>query len=263
MIAIVLAAFDEADSIGGVLSRLPVKLSGHPVVTVVADDGSQDGTAQVAAGYDACVVRLPRNRGKATAIAAGRRLATELGATIVVEMDADGQHDPACLSDLAGPVVRGEADLVIGSRYLHDATRGPTPRNRYIVRTLFSRLLDRLLRQPASDPFSGYRCYRLSVLQQMHLTARGYDGELELRIEAARCRAEVAEVAVPRIYGPATTKMHRRGGPALGRVRVLGQYGAAMASGGGRLAVHRLRARVNGHPVTAGAAAALRAVGGG
>ena len=241
MIPVILAAYDEADTIAAVLSQLPREVAGHPVVMVVADDGSTDGTAQVAAACGARVVRLPVNRGKATAVAVARRVVAQFGAGIVVEMDADGQHDPRCLDAVVGPVLGGEADLVIGSRYANDPARGPTPLNRYLVRTLVSRLLVRSLRQQASDPFSGYRCYRAGVLRQMRLAARRYDGELELRFEAARCGARVVEVAVPRIYGPATSKMHRRGGALVGRIRVIGQYGAAMVSGSLRISAQRLR----------------------
>lgn len=263
MIAVVLPAYDEAGTIGTLLSQVPSRMAGHPVVAIVVDDGSSDGTAPVAERCGARVVRLPANRGKAAAIATGRVVAAHLGAAVVVEMDADGQHDPAHLSAVVAPVVQGRADLVIGSRYLHDGGRGPTPRNRYLVRTLTSRLLDVLLQQPASDPFSGYRCYRSAIIRDMRLTARRYDGELELRFEAARCGARVAEVAVPRIYGPATSKMHRRGGAFLGRLLVLGQYGAAMVTGTWRLMAQRPPSGTSGACVAVDGAPLSGAIGDG
>jgi len=117
-VAIVMAALNEADSMTGVLEELPVSVCGLPVRTVVVDDGSSDDTAELASKAGAIVARHDSNLGQGDGLGTGFALALGLGATVIVTMDADGQHDPSGLTVLVSPVVAGEADYVQGSRFL-------------------------------------------------------------------------------------------------------------------------------------------------
>ena len=97
---------------------LPAEACGLAVDTLVVDDGSTDGTSAVARGDGAHVARLERNCGHGVALRLGYELAREHGARFIVTLDGDGQWDPVELPGVLEPVVRGEADFVIGSRVL-------------------------------------------------------------------------------------------------------------------------------------------------
>ena len=118
LLAVVIAAYNEAGSIGPVLEALPRTICGLRVCPVVIDDGSADETAKEARAAGAVVGSHGRNLGQGDALRTGFELARHLGARVVVTMDADGQHDPAELPDLVGPVAGGDADYVQGSRFL-------------------------------------------------------------------------------------------------------------------------------------------------
>src|SRR5689334_10702745 len=114
--AVLIPAYNEAEALPGVLRALPLVACGVRLVAVVIDDGSSDQTAAVAAEHGAVVAELGSNQGGGAALRRGFELAHEGGADYVVTMDADGQHAPAEIPSLLGPVVSGSADLAVGSR---------------------------------------------------------------------------------------------------------------------------------------------------
>jgi len=226
MIYVLIPAFDEAVHLGRLLPKIPVRLGDRQVRVVVACDGSTDGTCQVVSEQNVELLALWPNSGKGAAVrAAAARLA---GRTLdaVVTMDADGQHDPGDLHRLVGPVLSNNCDIAIGSRYLNDPGRGPTPLNRYLVRNVFTRLLRHRLQQPVTDPFSGYRCMSPRAFEQIRLTGNAYENELEVRFEAELHGLSVVEVPIAKTYGRNQSKMGAAGGPLRGRVRVLHRYAA-------------------------------------
>jgi glycosyltransferase involved in cell wall biosynthesis len=121
------------------------------------DDGSTDATAAVAAEHGAAVVRLPFNLGIGGAVQTGFQYALAHGYALAVRLDGDGQHDPAELPKLLGPVERGEADIVTGSRFAgeNDGYRPPLARRAGIV--WFARLVSLLTRQRVTDTTSGFQ----------------------------------------------------------------------------------------------------------
>ena len=94
-VAIVIAAYNEADVIGQVIEALPAEICGLKTVAVVVSDGSKDKTAGVAKTHGALVADVPVNRGQGAALRLGYRLAREGGARYIVTTDADGQYNPA------------------------------------------------------------------------------------------------------------------------------------------------------------------------
>lgn len=110
--------FNEADTLPVTLAGLPRKFEGFELVeTLVIDDGSQDGTAEIARelGVDH-IVRVPANRGLANAFSLGLRTALGLGADVIVNTDGDNQYPGDQIKDLIRPIVDGEADMVVGDR---------------------------------------------------------------------------------------------------------------------------------------------------
>jgi len=106
-------AFNEEGSIAGVV----VRAGKYVDRVVVCDDGSVDLTGEIAEGLGAVVIRHEGNRGKGAALRSAFLRARELGADVVVMLDADGQHDPEEIPGLVEPILKGAADMVVGSRY--------------------------------------------------------------------------------------------------------------------------------------------------
>ena len=123
---------------------------------VVVDDGSEDRTAAVARAAGAHVVRLPFNLGIGGAVQTGFRYALEHGFDVAVRLDGDNQHDPEELAALLGPVLSGEADIVVGSRFLGGGEYRPPFARRVGIR-LFARVVSLLVRQRVTDTTSGFQ----------------------------------------------------------------------------------------------------------
>ena len=160
-VAVVIPAFDEQESIAGVLEAIPSRASGLALDVIVVDDGSSDATAQIALDHGARVARLERNSGQGAALRVGYRLAREHGARFVVTLDADGQWDPADIASVLQPVVDGEADLVLGSRVLGEAHAQDALRS--IGVRVFAALLRLLTGVRLTDTSSGLRAMAAEI----------------------------------------------------------------------------------------------------
>jgi glycosyltransferase involved in cell wall biosynthesis len=190
-LAVVIAAFNEADAIDDVLLRIPDVVCGLRVDTVVIDDGSSDRTAAVARAAGALVCQLPVNQGQGTALRLGYELAAQRGATLVATLDADGQYDPAELEAVVGPLVRGEADFVSGSRRLGAAHTDDRTRSAGVL--VFGALITVLTRQRVTDPANGLRAMRVEVPRSITLSQPQYQAA-ELLVGAIMLGWQVAEV---------------------------------------------------------------------
>jgi len=125
----IVPAFCEERAIAGVVAEIRAFDSGLDVVVV--DDGSGDGTAAAARAAGAAVVRLPFNLGIGGAVQTGFKYALAHGYDLAVRLDGDGQHDPTELPKLIEPVLAGEADIVVGSRFAEEDSgyRAPVARH--------------------------------------------------------------------------------------------------------------------------------------
>jgi glycosyltransferase involved in cell wall biosynthesis len=122
-ILLFLPAHDEVESVGEVVRRVPHEVRGHPVRCLVVDDGSTDATAIEAAAAGAQVLSFEANRGLGAAVRTGLAVGVALGAVAVAFCDADGEYAPEELDRLVGPILDGEADYVVGSRFAGDRRR--------------------------------------------------------------------------------------------------------------------------------------------
>ena len=154
---VVIPAWNEAEGVGAVVAEVRRHAPGLDVLVV--DDCSQDGTRAAALGAGAHVVTHPINLGDGAARQTGFKYARARGYRRVVTVDGDGQHDPASIADLLGPIDRGEADLVIGTRFRphRDGARYPAPWDRRLGMVLFSAVATLLTGQRITDTTSGYR----------------------------------------------------------------------------------------------------------
>ena len=192
-LSIVIPAYNEADNIGYVIDQIPAEVCGLPTATLVVDDGSRDGTEEVAEAHGAVVARHVINRGGGAALRTGYRLMVDSEAAIVVTLDADGQHLPSEMPNLVQPVLDGEVDVAHGSRVLGHAEDNHFAREMGIV--FFNRLVSFITRTKVSDCSNGYRAVRTSVLPQLVLKQEQFHTS-EFMIEAIKRGIPAKEVPV-------------------------------------------------------------------
>ena len=158
---LIIPAFNEANSLPHVFEAIAeAKLEAE---VVVIDDGSTDATASTAVAFGARVIRHPFNMGYGAAIQTGYMYALANGAELLVQMDADGQHDPRQIPGMLEPIRRGECDLVIASRFL-EATGYEMGWTRTLGRKFFE-TLGRLAGVSITDPTSGFQAMNTATLR--------------------------------------------------------------------------------------------------
>ena len=150
----VVPAYNEAGAIGRVVEEIRGFDPSFDVVVV--DDASSDGTAAIARAHGATVLRLPFNVGIGGAVQTGFRYALREGYDRAVRLDGDGQHDASELAKLLTPLEVGEADVVIGSRFVDPAGTYRPPLARRLGIRVFARLVSLLGRQRVTDTTSGF-----------------------------------------------------------------------------------------------------------
>ncbi len=195
-LAVVVSALNEAETIGSVVASVPRRIPQvREVEVIVVDDGSSDATTimALAAGADR-VERHRRTRGLVAAFRNGMNAALAAGADVIVHLDGDGQHDPRCIPSVIAPILRAEADVVVGVRPLAEAD-GMSPIRRY-GNQIGSWIFRRILKMPISDATSGYRAFSREALMRLNVISE-YTYTLETLIRAARIRLAVGEVVVP------------------------------------------------------------------
>ncbi len=192
-ILIIVPAYNEAGSILEVLERVPENVLGYDVKTVIVDDGSEDGTEQVslAAGYP--VAAHVTNRGQGDALRTGFEVAQRENADIVINLDADGQYKPEEIEPLVTPIINGEADFVLGSRFAGFYEESGSVRHVGVV--FFSKLISLLTGVWISDCTNGFRAIRVSELHKMDLREDRFNAT-EIILEALRNKLRFKEIPV-------------------------------------------------------------------
>jgi glycosyltransferase involved in cell wall biosynthesis len=190
----IVPAYNEEQAIGGVVREIKAFDPGLDVVVI--DDGSPDGTSAAARAAGAAVVRLPFNLGIGGAVQTGFKYALAHGYELAVRLDGDGQHDPTELPKLIEPLVAGEADIVVGSRFAGgpDAYRPPFARR--IGIGLFAGVVSLLVRQRVTDTTSGFQALNLKGIR---LFADDYPHdypEVEATVMVVKHRLTLLEVPV-------------------------------------------------------------------
>jgi glycosyltransferase involved in cell wall biosynthesis len=163
---------------------------------VVVDDGSTDRTAEVAAAKGARVLRLPFNLGIGGAVQTGFRYAFEQGYDLAVRVDGDGQHDPAELARVLEPVLRGDADIAVGSRFAAEGDGYRSSRSRRIGIRILAGVVSWIVGQRVTDTTSGFQALNRRGIA---LFARDYPHdypEVEATVMVFRHRLRLAEVPV-------------------------------------------------------------------
>ena len=160
-VVVLIPAFNESSHIAGVIRSVQQACPQFDILVV--NDGSRDDTARAARTAGAEVVSHPFNLGYGVAIQTGYKYALRHGYEYLVQMDGDGQHDAGCIPQLLAPVVSGEADFVLGSRFLGDASYEPSLARR-VGMLFFRRLISWLIGQRITDTTSGFQAFNRRVI---------------------------------------------------------------------------------------------------
>ena len=189
-VSFLIPAYNEAATIGEVLERIAAL--GLDAQVVVVDDGSTDGTAEIAEAGGASVFRQA-NQGKGAAIRAAIKHAD---GDIAVIQDADMEYDPAEVPELIEPILRGSADVVFGSRL-----RGGKPQRAYLFWHLvgnrfLSLLTNALFNTTLSDMETGYKAFRLEVLRSLELRENGFGIEPEITGKVCLRKLRIYELPI-------------------------------------------------------------------
>lgn len=172
--------YNEELGIGSVVHQVK-KFVDH---VVVIDDGSQDDTVEIARQAGAKVIRHDSNRGKGAAI---QTLLTQIDHTrcdALVLIDGDGQHIPSDIPNVVEPILEGEADLVIGSRYVNNQQKTDTPTYRRVGQRILDLVTFGTSHAQVSDSQSGLRALSPAAIERIILKTNGFGAESEM-IDAA------------------------------------------------------------------------------
>jgi glycosyltransferase involved in cell wall biosynthesis len=224
----IIPAYNEDRFIGSVV----LKARCHAADVIVVDDGSSDLTADVAQAAGARVVRHARNLGKSAALNSGLDLARAQSPEAVVFLDGDGQHHPADIPRLAAPVLNGEADMVVGSRYLERANAAP--RWRQAGQMALTAVTNSLSGKPLTDSQSGFRAFGPRALEQLRFSQSSFTAESEMQFLAREHGWKVLEVPVGMNYaeGPKRNPFIHGMGVVDGILRLAGQTRPLLYFGG-------------------------------
>lgn len=190
---------------------------------VVVDDGSTDETALIAEEAGATVIRHAENQGKGAALNSAFGVALGRDADVLVVMDGDGQHRAEGIPNVAAPVLKGEADIVVGSRHLQE---GGIPRVRRVGQTMVTAATNLGSGVNVTDSQSGFRAFSRKALESMTFSSRGFAVESEMQFLALDRGLVVVEVPIEAVYvDPPKRNVFRHGLVVIdGVMRLVGMH---------------------------------------
>lgn len=212
LVSIVIPVFNEEPTVGNVIERVKAAIErmNLPYEILVIDDCSTDNSLEVSKSKKVKVYQLERHMGKGYALRLGFK---EAKGEIIVTLDSDGSHKPEELPMMLEPILRDEADLVVGSRFLSRENVFSNKLNRIGVQ-LFNLLIRILTGKATTDSQSGYRAFKSTVLEKIQLKSKGYEIESEMLVKALKSGFKSKEVSISfeqRTYGKSKLAPFRDG----------------------------------------------------
>ena len=202
LLSVVIPIFNEEPTIGDVITRLKATLRQTRLNSeiIVVDDCSSDKSLEISRSYSVRVYSLTQHMGKGCALRVGFAKAK---GDLIATIDSDGSHRPEELPRLLAPILQGQADFVIGSRFLSEKPVSGKKLNAVGVR-LFNALIKAFTKTAVTDSQSGYRVMKAEIVKASRLVSGGYEIESEMLVKTARCGFRVQEVSISfeqRTYG--------------------------------------------------------------
>jgi len=174
---------------------------------LVCDDGSTDSTVAIAESLGAIVIKHPKNLGYGSAIHSIFLKAKEINADILVTVDADGQHRTQDITKVIEPIKRGDADLIVGSRFL-GVSEEKIPEYRKIGIKIITKVTNSSLKNKITDSQSGFRAYNKKVISELNVSDMGMGISTEILIKSSSLGFRIAEVPIKILYDGDTSTHH-------------------------------------------------------
>ena len=188
-------AFNEEKNIAVLITQLK-KIADK---IIVCNDGSTDLTSEIAEELGATVINHEKNLGYGAAIRSIFLKSKDLGGDILVTFDADGQHRIEDINRVINPIINGESDLVIGSRFLDESAK-EVPRYRKAGIKLITKITNATIKKQLTDSQSGFRAYSKKVLNELNPSELGMGISTEILIKASAKNFRISEVPIKIVY---------------------------------------------------------------
>ena len=194
-ITVGIPAYNEEKNIASII----VKLKKIVDTIIVCNDGSNDSTSEIAKNLGVIVIDHSKNLGYGAGIHSIFRKAREINSDVLVTIDADGQHRIEDIKKVVEPIEKGEADLIIGSRFL-DTTQKQIPGYRKIGIKLITKVTNSSLKNKITDSQSGFRAYSKNVVSKLNVSDIGMGISTEILIKSSALGFRIAEVPITVLY---------------------------------------------------------------
>ena len=188
-------AFNEEKNIAVLITQLK-KIADK---IIVCNDGSTDLTSEIAEELGATVINHEKNLGYGAAIRSIFLKSKDLNGDILVTFDADGQHRIEDINRVINPIINGESDLVIGSRFLDESAK-EVPRYRKAGIKLITKITNATIKKQLTDSQSGFRAYSKKVLNELNPSELGMGISTEILIKASAKNFRISEVPIKIVY---------------------------------------------------------------
>jgi glycosyltransferase involved in cell wall biosynthesis len=227
-VIVVIPAYNEERFIGSIV----LKIRQFPVRVMVVDDGSTDATAAIARTAGAKVHSLNPNQGKGAALNFGFIKASKLKPDAIIVIDGDGQHLPEEIPQIVSPILKGEADIIVGSRYL--ANTSNTPAHRRIGHKFLNLATSVSSGVGVSDSQCGYRAFSRKAYEAIHFNSSGFSVESEMQFLAKEKGLKILEIPVTIRYLDKGKRPAIKQGMGVlnGILHMIGQYRPLLFFGG-------------------------------
>jgi glycosyltransferase involved in cell wall biosynthesis len=202
-ITVGIPAFNEEKNIASIIQ----KLSQVADTVIVCNDGSTDNTAKIAEKMGAIVITHEKNLGYGGAIRSLFVKARELDSDMLVTLDSDGQHRISDVLPVADPIIKNQADLVIGSRFLTE-NQEDMPKYRKIGIKMITTLANSSLEESITDSQSGFRAYSKNILSEITPSENGMGVSNEILMKVSKKNFKIIEVPIVVSYEGDTSTQH-------------------------------------------------------
>jgi len=176
------------------IAKVVLKAKKYVDKVIVCDDGSTDMTAEIAEAMGAKVIRHERNKGYGAALASLFKAARGENASAMIILDADLQHNPDDIPKLLSPIIKGEADIVIGSRFLNGKEK--LPRYRSLGIKVITKLTKRVSYKDITDAQSGFRAYSRKAIYSITPSEQGMGASTEILLKAKEQGLRIKEIPI-------------------------------------------------------------------
>ena len=195
-ITVGLPAYNEEKNIASIILKLKNKAD----TIIVCNDGSTDLTGKIAKELGAIVIEHEKNLGYGGSIQSIFLKAKEINSDVLVTFDADGQHQIEDIQNVIEPIIKKEADVVIGSRFLKENMKDKVPGYRKLGIKVITKLTNMSVNEKLTDSQSGFRAYNNKVINEIYPSDQGMGVSTEILIKASQKKFLIAEVPIEISY---------------------------------------------------------------